>query len=43
LKYIDERIAKIDLPDKDEEFLRFKLLEMYANPLVNQLEAFQSK
>lgn len=43
LKYIDERIAKIDLPDKDEEFLRFKLLEMYANPLVNQLGALQNK
>jgi len=43
LKYIDERIAKIDLPEKDEDFLRFKLLEMYANPLVNQLEALQNK
>jgi Acyltransferase. len=43
LKYIDERIAKIDLPDKDEDFLRFKLFEMYANPLVNQLEALQDK
>jgi hypothetical protein len=43
LKYIDERIAKIELPDKDEAFLRFKLLEMYANPLVNQLEALESK
>ncbi|GAT61903.1 1-acyl-sn-glycerol-3-phosphate acyltransferase [Paludibacter jiangxiensis] len=43
LKYIDERIAKIDLPDKDEHFLRFKLFEMYANPLVNQLEALQKK
>jgi len=43
LKYIDERIAKIDLPDKDEAFLRFKLLEMYAYPLVNQLEALHSK
>lgn len=43
LKYLDERIAKIDLPDKDEDFLRFKLLEMYANPLVNQLEALQNK
>ncbi|MBP1641128.1 MAG: hypothetical protein H6Q17_2711 [Bacteroidetes bacterium] len=39
LKYIDDRIAKIDLPDKDEAFLRFKLTEMYANPLVNKLAA----
>lgn len=37
-QYIDRQIAKINLPDKDEEFLRLKLLEMYANPLVNQLE-----
>lgn len=35
--YLAGRIAKVDLPNKDEDFLRFKLLEMYANPLVNQL------
>ncbi len=34
--YIQQRLAKIDLPNKDEAFLTQKLLEMYANPLLNQ-------
>ena len=34
-KYIDERLALIDLPNKDEAFLRRMMLEMYANPLKN--------
>ena len=29
------RIDRIDLPGKDEAYLRTKLLEMYANPLKN--------
>jgi hypothetical protein len=37
--YIVGQIAKIDLPDKDEAFLRLKLLEIYANPLVNYIVA----
>lgn len=37
--YMTERIAKIDLPQKDEAFLRTKILEMYANPLINHLKA----
>lgn len=37
--YLAERIAKVDLPDKDEAFLRTKILEMYANPLINHLKA----
>lgn len=37
--YIEGQISKIDLPNKDVDFLRFKLLEMYANPLVNQIAA----
>lgn len=36
-KYLSLQIAKIDLADKDEDFLMHKLLEMYANPLVNHL------
>lgn len=35
--YVDGQLARIDLPDKDELFLREKLLLMYANPLRNQL------
>lgn len=34
-KYIAERLALIDLPNKDEAFLRRMMLEMYANPLKN--------
>ena len=34
-KYLKERIALIDLPNKDEAFLRERLLTMYANPLLN--------
>jgi hypothetical protein len=37
--YIVGQIAKIDLPNKDEAFLKLKLLEIYANPLVNYLVA----
>jgi len=35
--YIERQISRIDLPDseKDTAFLREKLLEMYANPLIN--------
>lgn len=36
-EYIRKQLNKIELPDKDETFLRTKLLEMYANPLKNQL------
>lgn len=38
--YFSERVKMVDLPEKDEEFLRRKLLEMYANPLINQEKAF---
>ena len=37
--YLDERLAMVDLPNRDDEFLRTKLLEMYANPLRNWLKA----
>lgn len=36
MAYIDKQLARIDLPNKDEAFLREKLLLMYANPLRNQ-------
>lgn len=38
-KYLAERIALVDLPQKDETFLRTKILEMYANPLINYKKA----
>ena len=38
-KYLTEQLAKIKLPNKDEAFLRQKMLEMYSNPVKNQLAA----
>ncbi len=37
--YFAQRIAMIDLPEKDETFLRNCILKMYSNPLRNQLAA----
>ncbi|MBQ8423958.1 MAG: 1-acyl-sn-glycerol-3-phosphate acyltransferase [Coprobacter sp.] len=39
--YVQQRIDKVDLPDKDETFLRERILEMYANPVRNHLVATQ--
>ena len=33
--YIESRLAKIEMPNKDEDFLREKLYEMYNNPVKN--------
>ena len=38
-RYVQSRLDKIDLPGKDELFLRERLLEMYAYPVRNQLSA----
>lgn len=35
--YLDSRLALIDLPNRDIPFLRQRMLEMYANPLINYL------
>ena len=37
-KYLDGQLAKIDLPNKDEEYLMERMLTMYANPLRNWLK-----
>jgi len=37
-KYIESRLAMIDIPNKDEAFLREKLYEMYNNPIKNHNE-----
>ena len=37
-RYLSFQISKIELENKDEKFLRSKLIEMYANPLINKLE-----
>jgi len=36
-RYLKLQIAKINIENKDESFLRTKLIEMYANPLINKL------
>ena len=33
--YLNGQLAKITIPDKDEPFLRERILTMYANPVVN--------
>jgi hypothetical protein len=37
--YLDKQLEKVDLENKDIPFLTEKLLEMYANPVKNHLEA----
>lgn len=37
--YLQGQIEKIDLPDRDDEFCRARILEMYANPVKNYLAA----
>lgn len=38
-RYLIKQMEKIDLENKDEKFLWTKLLEMYANPLINKIKA----
>ncbi len=40
-EYIAGRIALIDLPEKDEDYLRERLLTMYANPAINRQAALE--
>lgn len=39
LAYVKKQVEKVDLQQRDDEFLTSKILEMYANPLKNQLIA----
>ena len=36
-KYIEGQLAKIDLSNKDDAFLKERMLTMYANPVINYL------
>lgn len=36
-KYLESRLAMIEIPNKDESFLRERILTMYANPAKNKL------
>ena len=38
-QYLAAQLAKVSLPDKDDDFLTERMLTMYANPLRNYLEA----
>ena len=37
-KYLRGQLTKINIPNRDEEYLWHKLLEMYANPFINYLK-----
>ena len=37
-QYLQDQLAKIKIPNKDEAFLRERILTMYANPLRNYLK-----
>ncbi len=39
--YMQKQLDKINIPNKDVSFLRRKMIEMYANPLVNQLSLLE--
>ena len=38
-RYLSGQIAKINIPNKDEAFLRERILTMYANPVINKRAA----
>jgi hypothetical protein len=38
-QYLAGQMAKIQLPNKDESFLRERMLTMYANPVRNLMSA----
>ena len=42
LEYLQQRLDKIEIENKDEAFLRERVLTMYANPVFNKQKALQS-
>jgi hypothetical protein len=40
--YLNKQMDKIDLPNKDMDFLRHYMLTMYANPAINHLKAIEA-
>lgn len=42
IAYIEKQIQKIDLPNRDDAFVRSKMYEMYANPTLNKQKALQA-
>ena len=41
--YLDGQLAKIDIPNPDWDYLKERILTMYANPLINYLNANQQQ
>ncbi len=41
--YIERQLAKVELPDKDMDFLLDRILAMYANPLINYLKTLNDE
>ena len=39
--YIESRLAKIEMPNKDEAYLRERLIEMYNYPVINYKKAHE--
>ena len=39
--YIERRLAKIDIPNKDEDYLRERLYEMYRFPVMNHQKSLE--
>ena len=37
--YLQQRISMVELPNRDDDFCRTKILEMYANPVINYIKA----
>ncbi len=42
-QYLEGQIAKINIPNKDEDYLRERMLTMYANPVYNYMIAYDNK
>ena len=42
LNYLQQRLDKIEIENKDEAFLRERMLTMYANPVFNKQKALKS-
>lgn len=40
-KYIEGQLQKIDIDNKDEDYLRERMLTMYANPAINYIAAHE--
>lgn len=41
--YLTGQVGKIELPNKDEAYLRRQILQMYANPLYNHMDSLENK